>query len=175
MLKLFNNKKNKEKTEIVVVDNNKELPDIRKIAIPDLKQYILKGYEEIREIKTQNHELEEKLEDAKKYKDLYETALVTTGEFEKRDEENKQIIKKKQEKIDKYIEENSKLQEIINTYKILEKDIETREKEITNKYNEIKNEGIIKYKDNLIEKINNTKGNISKSKLIMIVNEVEKI
>lgn len=36
--KLFRKKENPEKIEITVVDDNKELPDFRKIAVPDLKQ-----------------------------------------------------------------------------------------------------------------------------------------
>ena len=48
----------KQKIEITVVDDNKELPDFRKITVPDLKQYLINGYKEIREVKEEKEKLE---------------------------------------------------------------------------------------------------------------------
>ena len=120
-LKNFFNKKIKtENIEITVIDDNKELPDFRKIAVPDLKQYLIEGYEEIREVKKQKEDLKEELENAKKYKELYDATLITLNEFKTRDEENKKI----QTKMDKEISEKeikiADLKEEVNTYKILE-------------------------------------------------------
>lgn len=82
-------KKEEEKIEITVIDDHKELPDFRKIAVPDLKQYLINGYNEIREVKKEKEELKNDLEKAKTYEDLYNATLVTLEEFRKRDEENK--------------------------------------------------------------------------------------
>lgn len=86
---MFNLFKKKENVEITVIDDNKQLPDFRKISVPDLKQYLVNGYEEIRQVRNKKEELQKKYEDALEYKKLYETTLLTLEEFEKRDNENK--------------------------------------------------------------------------------------
>ena len=163
--KLFRKKENPEKIEITVVDDNKELPDFRKIAVPDLKQYLINGYKEIREVKAEKEELKENLENARKYKDLYDAALVTLEEFRKRDEENKEIQTKLENKINKKETEITKLSEQVNTYKILEVETNQKIENIEKVKNEERNNAIKGYKEKLINEINNTKGNISKSKL----------
>ncbi len=54
----FFKRKNKDNINIVVADDNKELPDVRKISVPDLKQYIIDGYEEIRKVKNEKEKYE---------------------------------------------------------------------------------------------------------------------
>ena len=170
---VFKTKQKPENIEITVVDDNKELPDFRKIAIPDLKQYLIEGYEEIREVKKQREELKEELEDTKKYKDLYDATLVTLNEFKTRDEENKEI----QTKMDREIIEKeikiADLKEEVNNYKILETETNKKIENIEKIKQEEKNNGIKEYKQKLIEEINNTKGTISKSKLIGIISSIK--
>ena len=57
-----------ENIEITVVDNNTELPDFRKITVPDLKQYLIKGYDEIREVKKEKEILKQYFEKLAKEK-----------------------------------------------------------------------------------------------------------
>lgn len=170
---VFKIKQKPENIEITVIDDNKELPDFRKIAIPDLKQYLIEGYEEIREVKKQREELKEELENAKKYKELYDATLVTLNEFKTRDEENKEI----QIKMDKEICEKeikiADLKEEVNTYKILETETNKKIENIEKIKQEEKNNAIKEYKQKLIEEINNTKGTISKSKLIGIISSIK--
>ena len=170
---VFKIKQKTENIEITVVDDNKELPDFRKIAVPDLKQYLIEGYEEIREVKKQREELKEELENAKKYKELYDATLVTLNEFKTRDEENKKI----QIKMDKEIIEReikiADLKEKVNTYKILETETNKKIENIEKIKQEEKNNAIKEYKQKLIEEINNTKGTISKSKLIGIISSIK--
>lgn len=173
-LKNFFNKKIKtENIEITVIDDNKELPDFRKIAVPDLKQYLIEGYEEIREVKKQKEDLKEELENAKKYKELYDATLITLNEFKTRDEENKKI----QTKMDKEISEKeikiADLKEEVNTYKILETETNKKIENIEKIKQEEKNNAIKEYQKKLIEEINNTKGPISKSKLISIISSIK--
>lgn len=169
----LNKKEEQEKIEITVIDDNKELPDFRKIAIPDLKQYLINGYNEIREVKKEKEELEEELEDTKKYKDLYDSTLVVLNEFKDRDEENKNIQIKTENKIKEKEKEISDLKEQINTYKILEIETNKKIENIEKIKQEEKNNGIKEYKEKLVEEINNTKGNISKSKLIGIISSIK--
>ena len=107
----FLKKEEPEKIEITVIDDNKELPDFRKITVPDLKQYLINGYEEIREVKKEKEKLKNDLEKAKTYEDLYNATLITLEEFRKRDEENKSNLRKLEYKIRQKDEEISNLKE----------------------------------------------------------------
>lgn len=171
--KLFRKKENPEKIEITVVDDNKELPDFRKIAVPDLKQYLINGYKEIREVKAEKEKLELDLDDAKKYKDLYNGSLITLDEFRKRDDENKKCQIELKEKIKLKEREISELKEQLNTYKITEYETNKKIENIEKVKNEERNNAIKGYKEKLINEINNTKGNISKSKLFYIINSIK--
>lgn len=73
--------------------------ELREIKVPDLKQYLVNGYNEIRQVKQEKIKLENELEEEKKNKQLYEGALVTLDEFRKRDEENNKEISRLREKI----------------------------------------------------------------------------
>ena len=84
LIKLFDKKK-----EMIIEET---LPDVQHIKVPDLKQYLLNGYKEIREIKQENEQLQLKLEEEHKYKILYDGALVTLDEFKTREDENKNKI-----------------------------------------------------------------------------------
>lgn len=164
---------NSDKVEITVVDDNEKLPDFRKIAVPDLKQYLINGYNEIREVRKEKEELKNELENEKKYKELYDATLVTLNEFKTRDEENKKIqIKMDKEIIEKEIK-IADLKEEVNNYKILETETNKKIENIEKIKQEEKNNGIKEYKQKLIEEINNTKGTISKSKLIGIISSIK--
>ena len=112
-------------------------------------------------------------ENAKKYKDLYDSTLVALNEFKDRDEENKKIQIKLEAKINKKEEEISSLKEQVNTYRILEIETNKKIENIEKIKREEKNNGIKEYKEKLIQEINNTKGTISKSKLFSIINSIK--
>lgn len=164
---------NSDKVEITVVDDNEKLPDFRKIAVPDLKQYLINGYNEIREVKKEKEDLKNELENAKKYKDLYNATLVTLNEFKDRDEENKEIQIKLENKISKKENEIEDLKEQVNNYRILEIETNKKIENIEKIKQEEKSNGVKEYKQKLIEEINNTKGTISKSKLIGIISSIK--
>lgn len=169
----FKKKEEPEKIEITVIDDNKELPDFRKIAVPDLKQYLINGYNEIREVKKEKEELKNDLEKAKTYEDLYNATLVTLEEFRKRDEENKSNLRKLEYKISQKEEEMSNLKEQVNTYRILEIETNKKIENIEKIKKEEKDKSIKEYKEKLIQEITNTKGTISKSKLFSIINSTK--
>lgn len=162
-----------EQIQITVVDDNPQLPDFRKITVPDLKQYLANGYKEIRDVKQKNEELKEKLENEKKYRDLYESTLIVLNEFKDRDEENKEIQIKMENKINEKEKEITELKEQVNTYRILETEINKKIENIELIKKETSTAVIKDYKEKLVEEINNTKGNISKSKLFSIINDVK--
>lgn len=69
-------------------ESDKEAENIEMIPVPDIRAYMIKGYEEIREVKRENEELKQKVKDLTaesiKNKQLYEAQLVVAQEFENR-------------------------------------------------------------------------------------------
>lgn len=157
------------KEKILALIPKKQETEVKEIKVPDLKQYLVNGYEEIRQVKQKNIELQDKLEEGSKNKQLYEGALVTLSEFQKRDEENKKEITRLEDKLENKQKEIENLNSTLNTYKINEYEFNKRKSELENEIEEAIKEKLNTYKDNLIKEIENTKGNLSKSKIINII------
>ena len=153
------------KEKIVMLIPKKE--SVKEIKVPDLKQYLVNGYEEIRQVKKENIELENQLEEEKKNKQLYEGTLVTLSEFQQRDKDNKNEINRLKNKIKE--KEQNNINSQLNTYKIRQIEYDKREKNLKNEINENVKTKIDILKDNICSKIKNTKGNLSKDKVIDIV------
>ena len=155
------------KEKIVMLIPKKE--SVKEIKVPDLKQYLVNGYEEIRQVKKENIELENQLEEEKKNKQLYEGALVTLSEFQQRDKDNKNEINRLKNKIKEKEQEINNINSQLNTYKIKQIEYDKREKNFKNEINENVKTKIDILKDNICNKIKNTKGNLSKDKIIDII------
>lgn len=147
----------------------KKQESVKEIKVPDLKQYLVNGYEEIRQVKKENIELENQLEEEKKNKQLYEGALVTLSEFQQRDKDNKNEINRLKNKIKEKEQEINNINSQLNTYKIRQIEYDKREKNLKNEINENVKRKINILKDNICNNIKNTKGNLSKDKVIDIV------
>lgn len=147
----------------------KKQESVKEIKVPDLKQYLVNGYEEIRQVKKENIELENQLEEEKKNKQLYEGALVTLSEFQQRDKDNKNEIDRLKNKIKEKEQEINNINSQLNTYKIKQIEYDKREKNLKNEINENVKRKINILKDNICNKIKNTKGNLSKDKVIDII------
>ncbi len=161
--------------------NATELDNIKMIPVPDIRAYMIKGYEEIKEVKEKNKELEQKVQElqqkADKNEKLYEAQLIVSQEFKsrcnrldkdldweksKREDENA----KRQADIELNLKRINKLKE--EKY-ILEEQIENFEKY---KEQEIK-KAINKYENELCIKIKNVKGRISKDNIINLIKKGE--
>lgn len=160
--------KDKIKEKIVALIPKKQ-ESVKEIKVPDLKQYLVNGYEEIRQVKKENIELENQLEEEKKNKQLYEGALVTLSEFQQRDKDNKNEINRLKNKIKEKEQEINNINSQLNTYKIKQIEYDKREKNLKNEINENVKTKIDILKDNICNKIKNTKGNLSKDKIIDII------
>ena len=147
----------------------KKIENVKEIKVPDLKQYLVNGYEEIRQVKKEYIELENQLEEEKKNKQLYEGALVTLSEFQQSDKDNKNEINRLKNKIKEKEQEINNVNSQLNTYKIRQIEYDKREKNLKNEINENVKRKINILKDNICNKIKNTKGNLSKDKVIDIV------
>ena len=165
-MNLINLFKKKEQTEMITEET---LPDVQQIKVPDLKQYLLNGYKEIREVKNQNEQLQLKLEEESKYKLLYDGTLVTLEEFKKREDENKKQINNIQTKLNEKQEELYKLYDLVNTYKIKQLEIDEQLKNMDKVIKDNIDSSIIDFKEKIIEAIKNTKGNISKDKVCNLI------
>lgn len=161
----FNKEKN---TELVVSD---KIVDTRKIDVADLKQYLADGYNEIRAVKKEKEDIEKQLEKEKEFKHLYQSTLVVLEEYKKREEENKNKIKELKEKYQKEQEKNYSLQEQINNYAITIETAENKIQQADNIIDEKVNEKIETIKEDICEKIQNRKGNLSKSEVCKIIKE----
>lgn len=155
--------------EKIVMLIPKKQESVKEVKVPDLKQYLVNGYEEIRQVKKENIELENQLEEEKKNKQLYEGTLVTLSEFQQRDKDNKNEINKLKNKIKEKEQEINNINSQLNTYKIRQIEYDKREKNLKNEINENVKRKINILKDNICNKIKNTKGNLSKDKVIDIV------
>lgn len=145
--------------------------EVKEIKVPDLKQYLVNGYEEIRQVKQKNIELENKLEEESKNKQLYEGTLVTLSEFKQRDDENKKEIERLINKIENKNKKISNLNSQLNTYKIRQNEYDKKEKNLKTEIEENIKSAIFKFKEKLCDEIKNTKGNLSKDKFIEIINK----
>lgn len=169
-MKLVNLFKNKQKAEMIIEE---KLPDVQQIKVPDLKQYLLNGYQEIREVKQKNEQLQLKLEEKSKYKLLYDGALVTLEEFKTREKEDKDKINNLQTKLNEQQEEIYKLNDLLNTYKIKQLQVDEQLKNTDNLIQDNIDSAIMNFKATIIELIKNTKGNISKDKVCNLIKRME--
>ena len=168
-------KKNKEENKEMIVDNS--LTFVEEIKVPDLKQYLIDGYNEIREIKEENDalklELDIKTTESDTYKIKYEASLIALEEFKIRDEENKERISDLNERIKNKNNEISQLGEIINTCKIKEKETLKKERELNQQLEKAKKDSVKEFKKQIVNLIKSVKGNISKAKICDLINDLE--
>lgn len=169
-MNLINLFKKKEQAEMITEET---LPDVQQIKVPDLKQYLLNGYKEIREVKKENEQLQLKLEEESKYKVLYDGALVTLEEFKKREEENKDKINKLQIRLNEKQEELFKLNDLLNTYKIKQLEVDKQLKKIDKLIQDNIDSSTSNLKETIIDLIKNTKGNISKDKVCNLIQKAD--
>lgn len=140
-----------KKNEELVVDTSTEIS----IAVPDIKQYLVDEYERTRVLQLTNESLEQQLEEAKAIKLKYDAALVTLDEYSRRIKSSEFSITREKEKNANMQQELSKMRDELNSYKI-----QMTRAAITKE--DMRDEIVEAYKQELIDKINKHKGNLSK-------------
>lgn len=158
-------------------ESDKEAENIEMIPVPDIRAYMIKGYEEIREVKRENEELKQKVKDLTaesiKNKQLYEAQLVVAQEFENRynklDGDFKEENKKRQEDSAKFEKQINIKQELIDKLKEENYILEEKYKNIKRYQKQKQEEAVKEYKDKLIFEIKDTKGRMSKDIVIDII------
>lgn len=155
-MKLFSKKNN-----LVVKEN-----EIQSIKVRDLKEYLVKDFEEIK-IKEQTiDKLESEIEELKKIEIKYNATLITLEEFNARVLREKDKNIRLEQKITEKNKEIAKLNEEKNNCLI-------REKIAIDKIENTKDFIIPEFKEKIKKVIDNTKGNLSKKKVIELINNIE--
>ena len=130
--------------------------EVSVIAVPDIKEYLVKEYERVNELKFQNEMLREQVESAKEVQIKYDATLVTLDEYSKRLQIAKLENQREKERTEKARQEADRQRDLVNSYKI-----QFNNAAVTKE--QIKDEIISEVKNGLIEQISNYKGNLSKT------------
>lgn len=145
----------------------KEVSDAIVVAVPDIKEYLVREYERVNDLKLINEGLEQQLELAKETEMKYRASLVTLDEYRKRlksseDEIDrlKSVIKNKNDEVRRAMDE-------VYSYKIKFNDAAITK-------SEIEAEVIDEVKADIISMINSVKGNLSKKVVCDIVDSYRK-
>ena len=158
--------KKKEETDLIIPD---KLPEKRVVELKDLRQFMLDGYKEIREVKQKNQELEDEIEKYKTSETIHNATLATLNEFKIRDEENQKEIQKLKQIINEKSTRILDLEELVNEAECNKLRIEEKEKNIEGLIKKSVKEKQKEIKIKIINLIKETKGSLSKSKLINLV------
>lgn len=155
-MKLFSKKNN-----LVVKEN-----EIQTIKVRDLKEYLVKDFEEIK-IKEQTiDKLESEIDELKKIEIKYNATLITLEEFNARVLREKDKNVRLEQKITEKNKEIAQLNEEKNNCLI-------REKIAIDKIENTKDFIIPEFKEKIKKVIDNTKGNLSKKKVIELIDNIE--
>lgn len=152
---------------------NKYKNNVEMIAVPELRSYIIKGYEEITQIKKDHEKLEndyifEKAE-KERYKQLYEATLVTTKEFSDRYDADKLTIERlKKVNLSERQNYEKQLSDANNSIDELKEKVFSYENNIKKIKTEIKEE----IKEDLTSKIKQTKGHLTKDIILSIIKSI---
>lgn len=154
-MKLFS-----KKNELVVKNN-----EIQTIQVRDLKEYLVKDFEQIKTSEQIIENLKNQIEELNKIKIKYDATLITLEEFDARVLREKDKNVKLEQQIKVKNEEIAKLNEEKNNCLI-------REKIANDKIENTKDFIISEFKEQIKQVINNTKGTLSKKKVIDLIDGV---
>lgn len=151
-MKLFS-----KKNELVVKKN-----EIQTIQVRDLKEYLVKDFEQIKTSEQIIENLKNQIEELNKIKIKYDATLITLEEFDARVLREKEKNIKLEQQIKEKNEEIAKLNEEKNNCLI-------RERIANDKIENTKDFIISKFKEQIKQVINVQKGTLSKKKIIDLI------
>lgn len=158
MLKLF------QKPVVEKIDERKQ--ELATVKVKDIKQYLMDEYERSQKLLNQNEYLRGELEKAKELKLQYDATLVTLDAYQKRLENQERLLASRDQKIEELRIQLDNARDELNTYKIqftraaLTKD-------------EIKEEVVAETKKQIIQDIQEQKGNLSKMLVVGVIQKSE--
>lgn len=146
-----------KKNELVVKNN-----EIQTIQVRDLKEYLVKDFEQIKTSEQIIENLKNQIEELNKIKIKYDATLITLEEFDARVLREKDKNVKLEQQIKEKNEEIAKLNEEKNNCLI-------RERIANDKIENTKDFIISEFKDQIKQVINVQKGTLSKKKIIDLI------
>lgn len=149
-----------KKNELVVKKN-----EIQTIQVRDLKEYLVKDFEQIKTSEQIIENLKSQIEELNKIKIKYDATLITLEEFDARVLREKDKNIKLEQQIKEKNEEIAKLNEEKNNCLI-------RERIANDKIENTKDFIISKFKEQLKQVISSAKGTLSKKKVIDLIDGV---
>ena len=138
--------------------------EIQTIPVRDLKEYLVKDFQKIKEDEMIISNLKDKIDELEQIEIRYNATLITLEEFDSRISREKEKVIKLEDKIFGYKEEIKKLEEEKNNCII-------KEKQALDKLNNARETIIDEYQDKLIDCINSEKGQLSKKKICEIIKQ----
>lgn len=151
-MKLFS-----KKNELVVRNS-----EIQSIQVRDLKEYLVKDFEQIKTSEQIIENLKSQIEELNKIKIKYDATLITLEEFDARVSREKEKNIKLEQQIKEKNEEIAKLNEEKNNCLI-------RERIANDKIENTKDFIISKFKEQIKQVINVQKGTLSKKKIVDLI------
>lgn len=138
--------------------------EVQKIEVRDLKEYLVKDFEQMEQNEEKIAYLNERIEELEKIEMKYKATLITLEEFDMR-------VNREKEKTIKIEEKYNRLREDMKFLEEQKNDCIIREKQALDKINNVKDTILNEYKKELIEKIKGIKGALSKQKVYDIIEE----
>lgn len=136
--------------------------DMQIIPVRDLKEYLIKDFEQIQQNEVEISKLKDRIDELEKIEIKYKATLITLEEFDTRIAREKENVIKIETKYTQLKEEMKKLEEQKNNCII-------REKQALDKINNVKDVILKEYREKLIFHIQNSKGTLSKKKVCEII------
>lgn len=138
--------------------------EMQTIPIRDLKEYLVKDFQKIKENEIIISNLKDRIDVLEKVELKYNATLITLEEFDSRIAREEEKVIKLEDKILAYKEEIKKLEEEKNNYII-------KERQALDKLNVARKTIINEYQDKLINCINSEKGTLSKKRICEIIKQ----
>ena len=132
------------------------------VAVPDIKEHLVREYERVRELQKHITNLETQLDATREVKLKYDAALVTLDEYSKRFALYETKLKEEKQRSAGLIVQLSAKNDELNTYKIKLHDAGITKEEIADKI-------IADFQTDLISEIVNYKGHLSKNTVCRII------
>lgn len=136
--------------------------EMQKIEVRDLKEYLVRDFEQIEKNEETIAHLQERVEELEKIEIKYKATLITLEEFDIR-------VNREKEKTLRFEEKYNRLREEMKCLEEQKNDCIIREKQALDKINNVKDTIINEFKDDLIKHIKETKGTLSKQKIYDII------
>ena len=135
-------------------------PKANLISVPDIKEYLVSEYEKVNYLRQENERLEGVIENAREVMLKYDAAMVTLDEYKKRLERTEALLSAEKLRVSKAREEAAADRDELNSYKIKFNSIAITKEEIKE---EVREEVIGAFTEEIITKINEHKGKLSKN------------